>query len=155
MLVRFAKEEDLEQVNRLRGQVSDLHSAGRPDIFQPHFTQEMRDFLYTYWEEPEYEIVVCELDGEIVGMAILRYINKPENPSKLAQERLDIDEFGVDEAHHRMGIATQMIEFIKDYAREKGLNKIELNMWEFNTGALAFYEAVGFETYRRYMELFV
>ena len=26
-------------------------------------------------------------------------------------------------------------------------------MWEFNQDALAFYEAVGFRTYRRYMEL--
>ena len=30
--------------------------------------------------------------------------------------------------------------------------ELELNMWEFNQGALAFYEAEGFETYRRYME---
>ena len=26
-------------------------------------------------------------------------------------------------------------------------------MWEFNQGAIAFYESVGFETYRRYMEI--
>ena len=25
-------------------------------------------------------------------------------------------------------------------------------MWEFNEGALKFYESVGFRTYRRYME---
>ena len=31
---------------------------------------------------------------------------------------------------------------------------IELNMWEFNKDALAFYEAVGFSTFRRYMEMF-
>ena len=41
----------------------------------------------------------------------------------------------------------------KEYAKEKGFHRIELNMWEFNKGALAFYESVGFETYRRYMEI--
>ena len=40
-------------------------------------------------------------------------------------------------------------------AREDELDRIELNMWEFNAPALAFYEAAGFETYRRYMEMFV
>lgn len=30
--------------------------------------------------------------------------------------------------------------------------RLELNMWEFNAGALAFYEACGFSTYRRYLE---
>ena len=28
-------------------------------------------------------------------------------------------------------------------------------MWEFNQGALAFYENAGFTTYRRFMELWV
>ena len=46
-----------------------------------------------------------------------------------------------------------MIDFIRAYAKEKGLYRIELNMWEFNKDALAFYEAVGFATYRRYMEM--
>lgn len=47
----------------------------------------------------------------------------------------------------------QFMKFIKEYAREKGFKKLELNMWEFNQGALDFYEAVGFKTYRRYMEM--
>jgi hypothetical protein len=28
-------------------------------------------------------------------------------------------------------------------------------MWEFNDGAMAFYESVGFNTFRRYMESYV
>ena len=35
----------------------------------------------------------------------------------------------------------------------KGFDRVELNMWEFNSSALEFYEAMGFRTYRRYMEL--
>ena len=31
-------------------------------------------------------------------------------------------------------------------AKEKGFHRIELNMWEFNQDALAFYEAAGFQT---------
>ena len=46
-----------------------------------------------------------------------------------------------------------MIRFIRAFAREKGYRRLELNMWEFNRGALAFYEAAGFSTYRRYMEI--
>jgi len=52
---------------------------------------------------------------------------------------LDIDEFCVDESHRRMGAATEMISFIKAYAKAKGFRRIELNVWEFNQGALAFY----------------
>ena len=45
-----------------------------------------------------------------------------------------------------------MIAFIKADAKEKGYDRIELNMWEFNESALRFYESVGFKTYRRYLE---
>ena len=69
------------------------------------------------------------------------------------RDYLDIDEFDVDEAHRREGVATEMIAFIRAYAKEASFSRIELNMWEFNHDALAFYEAVGFTTYRRYMEM--
>ena len=46
-----------------------------------------------------------------------------------------------------------MFDFIKQEAKAKGFERVELNMWEFNEGALAFYESVGFATYRRNMEM--
>ena len=53
------------------------------------------------------------------------------------------------------GIATLLIDFIKADALERGFKKLELNMWEFNESALAFYESVGFGTYRRDLEMFL
>ena len=47
------------------------------------------------------------------------------------------------------------MEFVKRTARERGFARLELNMWEFNLGALAFYEASDFRTYRRYMEIYL
>ena len=38
------------------------------------------------------------------------------------------------------------------FAFFEDLAHLELNMWEFNRDALAFYEATGFATYRRYRE---
>ena len=153
MTVRFARENELERVNVLRKQVNDLHVEGRPDIFKSGFSKEIADHIHTIWNDPEQEIVVAEQDGELCGFAVLHHICKPENPFMLARDFLDIDEFCVDEAHRRTGVATEMIAFIKSYAKTRGFDRIELNMWEFNGDALAFYEAVGFTTYRRYMEM--
>lgn len=126
MEIRFAKEDELERVNVLRKQVNDLHVEGKPDVFKPGFNDDLRDHIYDIWNDPEQEIVVA-----------------------------DVDEFYVDESFRRQGVATEIIAFIKDYTREKGFKRLELNMWEFNRGALEFYEAVGFKTFRRYMEVFV
>ena len=152
MEIRFATESDLERVNELRKQVNDLHVEGKPDVFKPGFSDDLRDFINVIWKDPEQEIVVAVDCGIVCGFAIIHHINKPENPFMYERDFLDIDEFCVDEAYRRKGAATELIAFIKSYAKEKGFHRIELNMWEFNQGALAFYEAVGFKTFRRYME---
>ena len=150
---RFAREEDLPRINELRKQVNDLHVQGRPDTFKPGFCDELRDYLFVIWKNPEQKIVVAEQEGKVCGFALLNHINRPENPFMFERDFLDIDEFGVDENSRRQGAATEMVRFIRAWAEEQGFKRLELNMWAFNRGALAFYEAVGFTTYRRYMEI--
>ena len=153
--VRFAREEELDRVNVLRRQVNELHVAGKPDVFKPGFGSELRDYIHVIQADPEKKIVVAERDGKLCGFAVLNHIVRPENPYMYERNFLDIDEFGVDESCRRQGVAAAMIRFIRDYAREKGYRRLELNMWEFNQDALAFYEAAGFKTFRRYMEMFL
>ncbi len=155
MEIRFAREEELDRVNQLRRQVNDLHVAGKPEVFKPGFRDELRDYIYVIYHDPEQRIVVAAENETICGFAVLHHIRKPENPFMYERDFLDIDEFCVDENHRRQGVASAMIRFIKDFAKEQGYHRIELNMWEFNGNALAFYEAAGFTTYRRYMEMMI
>ena len=153
MEIRFAKEDELDRINELRKQVNDVHVEGKPEVFKPGFGPELRDYIHEIWNDPEKEIIVADKDGKICGFAILNHINRPENPFMKERDFLDVDEFCVDEACRRQGIASELIGFIKKHAKKRGFSRIELNMWEFNQGALAFYEAAGFETYRGYMEM--
>lgn len=155
MEIRFARENELESVNELRKQVNDLHVEGMPDVFKAGFNDELRDHIYDIWNDPEQEIVVADSGGIICGFAVVHHIYKAENAFMYERDFIDVDEFCVDERFRRQGVATQIISFIKDYTREKGFKRLELNMWEFNQGALEFYETVGFKTYRRYMEILV
>ena len=153
LAVRFAETADLPAVNRLRRQVNDLHVAGRPQTFKPGFPPELRDYLYEIFRDPDKDVVVAEREGEICGFAILNEIRRPETPFMFERRFLDIDEFCVDEAARRQGVGKALIGFARGVAKERGFDRLELNMWEFNREALAFYEAEGFTTYRRYMEI--
>ena len=133
--------------------MNDLHVEGVPDVFKPGFCDELRDFIHVIREDPNKEIIVAESDGTVCGFAVLNHVVRPENPFMYERDFLDIDEFGVDESFRRRGVADAMIRFIRNYAKEKGYRRLELNMWEFNRGALAFYETADFKTYRRYMEI--
>ena len=153
MEIRFAKKEELEEVNKIRKQVSDLHSKGRPDIFYPEFKGEIVSCIYDIYEDETKKIIVALEKDQICGMAIIQEIHKTAGVYQKARDYIEVDQFGVKDTFRRQGVATKLIDFIKEYARAQGFPKLELNMWDFNQDALAFYEAVGFNTYRRYMEL--
>lgn len=153
MIVRQAEASELPRINEIRRYVNDVHVKGRPDIFRPGFNSELQQHLYDCFSKDNWRIFVAVLDGEICGFASVEYLDKPESPYNLARRMYHVEEFGVDPAYHRRGAASALVEYMKQDAKNRGYEKIELDMWEFNTGALAFYEAAGFTTYRRYMEL--
>ena len=155
MLVRRATETDLPRINELRRQVNELHVQGKPEVFKPGFGEELQQYLYTLFGRETCTILVADTDGEIAGFAILSRIERAENPYRKAICYLDVDELCVDAAHRRQGVGRALMAAVSEEARAQGIDRVELNMWEFNEEALRFYEALGFRTYRRYMEFHV
>lgn len=153
MTVRPAKRDELERVNELRRMVSDLHVNGRPDIFRPGYVTELRERVYALYDADDYDVLVALHDDVICGFAIVNIVKKPLSPYNNERAFYHVEEFGVDESYRRMGAASALVEYMKNAAKALGLSSIELDVWEFNRSALAFYEAAGFSTYRRYMEL--
>ena len=85
--------------------------------------------------------------------SIAEYTYRPESPYNFARRFYHIEEFGVDAAFRRKGAATALIAFCRQEATRMRFDRIELDVWSFNEEALKFYEAVGFQTYRRFMAL--
>ena len=152
-MVRFAEEKDIERVNELRKQVNDIHVEGRPDIFKPDFGAEIRDVAKTFIQDENKDIIVAIRDGEIAGMLCVEVVNKPESPYGMARSFYHVVEVAVDEKHRQEGVGRELFEFIKTDAARRGLDKIELDAWEFNESAIEFYRAVGFKETRRWFEL--
>ena len=153
IVVRPARREELEAVNELRRMVNDVHVQGRPDIFRPGFNEALQRHVYDEFNDENTDILVALAGGEICGFATVQYICRPESPYCLARDFYRVEEFGVAPAHRRKGVATALVKYMKADAKARGFARIELDVWAFNEGALAFYEASGFTTYRRYMEL--
>lgn len=151
-MVRFAKENDLERVNELRKQVNDIHVEGRPDVFKPGFGDELRNLARTILNGIDSDIIVAVRQNEICGMACVDYVRKPESPYGKSRCFYHVQEIAVDQKYRRQGVARELFEFMKADAEKKKLDKIELDVWTFNESAIEFYEAMGFEKTRIWME---
>ncbi len=151
-MVRFAAPQDAEAINVLRKEVNDLHVAGRPNHFKAGFGKELQDHVYMYLAGGFGYAAVDEEEGQIVGMVMVDYIDRPENPYRYAERYAHIAEICVDEKHRRQGVGKRLLDFVKADAKAKGFSRIELDVWAFND-ALAFYEAEGYTVFRRFLEL--
>ena len=151
-MVRFAVRDDLARVNELRQQVHSVHVKGRPDVFYEEYGPELKAYAKTFLTEENKALIVAEKDGVICGFACVELMVKPASLTCKEREYYAVHEFGVDETLRRSGVGKALIAFIKEDAKKRGFDRIELNMWEFNESALRFYESVGFKTYRRYLE---
>jgi len=65
---------------------------------------------------------------------------------------VSVDELAVDEKYRRSGIGRSLMDHVHNWTREKGLNILQLGVWEFNRSAVEFYEQLGYRTIMRKME---
>ena len=142
----------MDRVNELRRMVNDLHAEGRPDVFRSGFCDALKQHAVHVFEAQDSDVIVACIDDMICGFAIAEYIDRPQSPYLCARRFYHIQEFGVDAAYRRRGVATAMIDFCRREARRMRFDRIELDVWAFNADAKGFYESVGFQTYRSFME---
>lgn len=152
-IVRRAMREELARVNALREEVSALHAAGRPDIFRADFCEALREHVCEKFDSADADVIVALCGGTVAGFAIVEYIVRPASPYNRARRYYHIEEIGVDAAFRRRGVGRALTDFFRAEAERLGFDRMELDVWEFNADALAFYDAVGFTCYRRFLEL--
>lgn len=90
---------------------------------------------------------------KVVGYAICKIRHTQKDALFRERRTLFVEDFCVDPSLQRSGVGRALIEEVKHRAISAGCNNIELNVWECNRGAVLFYEACGFTTQRRIMEL--
>jgi len=152
--VRPAKKQDHPAVERLLRQIAQLHADLRPDVFRPASQKYDTKRYCGLLRDPDTPVLIAQNEqGEVLGYAMLQVKSVDGHPVLLSRRFLYIDDLCVDEAMRGQGIGAALMEAVRALARERGIEKLELNVWECNEGAVKFYERLGFRTQRRVLEL--
>ncbi|MEH0155268.1 GNAT family N-acetyltransferase [Limibacter armeniacum] len=155
IVVRKANSNDYEAICRLLQQLDELHIELYPEIFQ-RIAGPPREYdqVLKWIENPDSEIIIVETEFQKV-VAVMKLIieNSPQYANFKQEKYLLIDEIVVDDAYRSKGTGSLLIDEARDWAEQRNLNHIELNVYDRNKGSLKFYEKLGFETLKRRMKL--
>jgi GNAT superfamily N-acetyltransferase len=91
--------------------------------------------------DPDIISLLVEDNGEAVAYAQMRLHHAPDCVS--GPEPIELWRFYVERRWHGKGVAQQLMERVKDEARQRA-KTLWLGVWEHNARARAFYEKCGF-----------
>ena len=147
-LLRPARVEDYEALNRIARQVCELH-ASWGNGFAVDYPYPMEYFSECIQEGKLY---VAEQDNQILGYLNF-YFWTAGGPAAARRQMVSIDDFGVDEKLRNRGIGKHMMRDLCELAREKGCAAVNLYVDAPNENAIAFYEKCGFHVRNHGMSL--
>jgi ribosomal protein S18 acetylase RimI-like enzyme len=153
MTIREALPSDFDQVGRVFAEDNQFHAALLPEQFRiakPIITHEWFDEILANTQKA---MLVAEHGHAIVGVLLINIRTNPDDPIFQPRRYAYIVEVAVAERHRGQGIGQSLMKEAHTWAGEQGATDIELNVWELNQLAIAFYEKLGYTTILRKMTL--
>lgn len=144
MLIRRAKEIDMEGINHLLRQVLMVHHNGRPDLFKANAKKYTDMELVELIKDDTKPIFVAVNEEEkVLGYAFC-VMQQYQNHEIMTDIRtLYIDDLCVDEQLRGQYIGKRLYEYVINFAKEQNFYNVTLNVWCLNENAMKFYEACG------------
>ncbi|MBK8025423.1 MAG: GNAT family N-acetyltransferase [Chloroflexi bacterium] len=161
VIVRAARPDDADGLNAVIQAVDAFHADGVPHVFR-RFDGPARsaEWFADALNNPDSLLLVATndtadstadstADGAIVGFLSALVRQNPDLPMFVPRRWLLVDAVGVLEAYRGQGVGRALMEQAHAWAQAQGLAEVELTVWEFNQGAIAFYAELGYTTVLR------
>jgi ribosomal protein S18 acetylase RimI-like enzyme len=150
--VREAVLEDFNALCELFDEMDALHRVQLPHLFQkPDGPARDQQAIAELIADAHAALLVADTGGELVGFVHAMLKEPPANAVFLPRLYALVDGLVVKTGFQQHGIGKVLMEEIHTWASAKGASAIELNVYEFNENAIAFYERLGYQTLSRKM----
>lgn len=151
MTIRALQKKDYPVIDLYMKELHGLHVQERPDLFAPlEHPYSEEEFFRIIADEKHITAAVAEENDMVIGFgtAVLKEKSGMINGLKTAY----IDEIFVRKEYRRQGVAAKLLEEIECRAKERGAERIDLMVWEFNEAAIELYRSSGMRPQRYILE---
>ena len=147
LLIRDVKIEDADALNALMREIHAHHVEGEPRVFK------MPDEPVYPMERIEQGVAAADdrmigaWDGDqMVGFLWAEYRVREESHTHHQRRIVFIDTLVVARSHQGMGVGRALMDAAEAWGSERGATEAVLTVWQFNAGAIDFYERLGYES---------
>lgn len=151
-VIRPATIDDYAGVAIVFDEIDELHRQALPHVFRAVDGPALeRAYFEAALADPEAAWLVAEQEDGVVGIVHVRAMQAPDRPFLVPRRYAHVENLAVRVDHQRAGIGRALMAAAERWAAERGLREVDLNVWEFNQSAIAFYEELGYVAERRTM----
>lgn len=148
--IRRASAADYNAICNLFDEIDAFHRDNLPQLFQkPNGPVREPDYYLEVISDENVGFFVAEIDGDLVGFVHVIVRDAPDIPVIVPRRYAVVDSIVVKSEHKHHGIGRMLINTMEGWAANNGASSIELNVYEFNEAAIAFYERLGYRTLSR------
>jgi ribosomal protein S18 acetylase RimI-like enzyme len=152
MRIRKATVDDYEALCAVIQEADALHCEHLPHIFQPcPGPARDRNYIVGLIEDPMAMLWVAEHQGQLVGFINVTVRDAADIPLLVPRRYAFVENIVVKESFQRRGVGEALMARAHRWAEAQGARTMELNVYEFNQAAQAFYRKLGYETLTRRM----
>ncbi len=151
-MIRRAKINDINYLNKLLYQVHDVHHQVRPDLFKEGTKKYTDQELIELINDETKPIFVYEENNVVLGYAFCVFKENKNDNNLTDIKTLYIDDLCVDKETRGKHIGTSLYNYVLEYAKDNGCYEVTLNVWADNVQALNFYKHIGLKIQKIGME---
>ena len=147
LIIREATPFDDENLCRLFDEADKLHRDHLPERFQaPKGPARDKAFILGLLADQTVAVFVVERDGKLLGLVQAAVKDTPPLSIFVPRCYVVVNTLVVKEGFRQQGIGQKLMDKVHQWALSKGADEVELNVYEVNQGAIAFYRHLGYAT---------
>ena len=145
--IRRATLADAGLLAGLNKDVQQIHADAHPKLFkQPHnFAEVVADFETRILSDIDGFVFIIEAEAQAVGYIYAKAVTRPESAYTYVQRQMVVDQIAVRPNDQHSGYGQMLMQAVRDEALAQGINRVVLDVYEFNSNAYRFYAKMGFE----------